>query len=108
MRHVAIGGAILFALAIIIGAFPAKAAVCGPWQTVLDGIYEEFGELPTFLGTDPKGPVMTITLNDKTGSFTIILQPNPEIMCVVGGGEKWGPAPKETHDAPMLRAGKGA
>ena len=110
MRHVAIGGAILFALAIAIGAFPVAAApACGPWEKVLDNLYSEYGELPSFIATEPgTGGVVTFTLNEKTGSFTIVRQMNPDTMCVIGGGENWGPAPKETHDAPALRSGKGA
>lgn len=108
MRHVAIGGAILVALAYTLAGYPAHAAVCGPWEAVLDEAYKSYGELPTFLGTTPQGGVMIITLNEKTGSFTVMVQPNPEVICPMGGGESWAPAPKETHDAPMLRAGKGA
>jgi len=54
MRHVAIGGAILFALAILIGAFPVAAApACGPWEKVLDNLYKTYGELPSFIATEP-------------------------------------------------------
>lgn len=106
MRHVAIGGAILFALAIIIGAFPAKAAgvQCGPWEDMLRAAFERYGELPAFISiADSNGAVLTITVNDETGTYTVLAQTDADMMCAVASGKDWRAAPEGIRNAPKTK-----
>lgn len=106
MRHVAIGGAILFALAIVFGAFLVKAAgvECGPWQDMLRAAFERYGELPAFISiADSNQAVLTVTVNDETGTYTVFAQTTAETMCAVASGKDWRPAPEGVRNAPKTK-----
>lgn len=88
----------LAALAAMIAfACPASAANldnhgCAPFADALRFIMDKNGEAPAFLAIHGSA-VLTITVNEKTGTFTVWAQRTPEIMCAVDAGEGWEPAP---------------
>lgn len=72
---------------------------CGPWQTALKVVKDAFGEIPAFLAmTD--AAVLTVTVNDKTGSWSIFAQTGPDIMCLVATGKHWEVAPDSVRNQP--------
>ena len=100
--HAAIAAAILYAIALMLGAFPARAAgvPCGPWEVMLRALYETHGEVPTYIATTTSGVVLTVTVNPETKTFTVLSQSNPDTMCMVSVGENWRDAPANVRDAP--------
>ncbi len=86
--------ALVLSLAIV---SPASAATvdahgCAPFADALRFIMDKYGEAPAFIAIS--GPsVITITVNEKTRTFTVWAQRTPEIMCAVSSGEGWEPAP---------------
>jgi hypothetical protein len=88
----------LAALAATI-AFPCSAADkldgngCGPFATALRLAMAEYGEEAAFIATTANGFVVTLTVNAKTGTWTMWGQHDAETMCLITGGEGWEPAP---------------
>ncbi|MCR4332288.1 MAG: hypothetical protein NUV34_06230 [Sulfuricaulis sp.] len=90
---------IALALAAMLAVTSAQAEPqCMPWQAALAAARAQWGELPKFVGTTKVG-VVTMTVNDADGSWTLFIQPNPEIMCVIASGRDWMPAPPSVRDA---------
>jgi len=106
--HAALAAAILYCLAVLLGVFPARAAnvPCGPWEAMLRALYERHGELPTYIATTSSGVVLTVVINPATGSFTVLSQSNPDVMCMVSVGENWREAPEGVRKAPTIKPGK--
>lgn len=85
----------LAALAALISPVEAKNTLvngCGPFAVALRLAMDQYGEAPAFIAIRGAG-VITITVNPKTGSFTVWLQRIPDIMCAVDAGEGWQVAP---------------
>jgi len=75
---------------------PAAAeSVCGPWEDMLAAIAEHDGQFPAFIATSSKGYVVVVTVNKKTGTFTIFGQPNEDTICLLDTGMGWSVAPDE-------------
>ena len=105
--HAVIAAAILYVLAILLGSIQATAAsVCGPWETLLRGLYEKHGELPAFIATTANGIVLTVTINPETKTFTVLSQSDPDTMCMISVGENWREAPEGVRKAPTIKPGK--
>ena len=78
----------------------SKPIVCGRADAILNSVYTKYGEMPVFLGEskarhpttgDIITPMVTITYNNETGSFTVFEQMPLEerLLCilVVGVGK---------------------
>ena len=76
----------------------SKPILCGRADAILNDMYKKFVEVPVFLGeskaTHPNSgkeirTIVTITLNEDTGSFTIFEQMplEPRLFCILSVGE---------------------
>jgi hypothetical protein len=103
----------LFALAALAAAMPAFATTfpgsvasavaagepdhltngCAPLAVVLRLAMAQYGEAPAFVATAGSGIVVTLTVNAKTGTWTMWGQRDAETMCLLTGGEGWQQAP---------------
>lgn len=88
---------IIAAVALVISVSSASAATldnrgCGPFADALRFVMDKYGEAPAFIAMH-RSSVITITVNEKTGTYTVWAQLSPEIMCAVDAGEGWEPAP---------------
>ena len=72
----------------------SKPVVCGRADAILNNMYTKFGERPVFLGQskalhpttgDHIVPMVTITYNNETGSFTVFEQMPLEerLLCIL-------------------------
>ena len=72
----------------------SKPVVCGRADAILNNMYTKFGERPVFLGEskalhpttgDHIVPMVTITYNNETGSFTVFEQMPLEerLLCIL-------------------------
>jgi hypothetical protein len=71
-----------------------KPVVCESTEKVFRTIVEEFGETPQWRGATPEqGTSTVLTVNTKTGSWTLI-EYTAVMACVIGVGENsssaWG------------------
>ncbi len=83
------------ALAALVSPALAKDTLtngCGPFAVALRLAMDQFGEAPAFIAIRGTS-VITITVNARTGSFTVWAQKTPDIMCAVDAGEGWQVAP---------------
>lgn len=107
LAHAVAAAAILYVLAVLFGAVPARAAAaCGPWEDVLRGPHTKYGETPAYIAVMGAGAVLTITTNEITHSFTVLSQTTPDIMCAVSAGDDWRTAPDAIRKAPTIKRGK--
>lgn len=97
----------LAALALACAPLPAFAQACFPWADALKIDHEQFGQLPAFIASTDGGAVIVLTVNEKSGAWTLWVQPNPDIMCVAATGEGWEKAPQTVIDGVKARAGRG-
>jgi len=85
---------------------PAAAeSACVPWEQTLVDIYLDYGELPTSIGV-VQGGVLILTVNPETGTFTVFIQPNEDMVCFVGAGEHWSDASQAIIDNILDKAHK--
>lgn len=70
----------------------AQLPACAPTEEYLDFLADRFGEVPAFIATTSAG-VVTVTVNDDTGTWSMLLQRRAEVVCMVSSGERWAPAP---------------
>ena len=72
----------------------SKPIVCGRADAILNSVYTKYGEMPVFLGEskarhpttgDIITPMVTITYNSETGSFTVFEQMPLEerLLCIL-------------------------
>jgi|SRR6516164_3131962 hypothetical protein len=66
---------------------------CAPLAVVLRLAMAQYGEAPAFVATAGTGVVVTLTVNAKTGTWTMWGQRDGETMCLLTGGEGWHSAP---------------
>ena len=66
---------------------------CAPLAVVLRLAMAQYGEAPAFVVTAGTGIVVTLTVNAKTGTWSMWGQRDAETMCLLAGGEGWQPAP---------------
>lgn len=73
---------------IAASAFPAAAQqMCGPHQEIVKELEEKHGESLAMLGLSVKGHIVNVYVNDKTGSFTVLLTRPDGVSCFVDAGE---------------------
>lgn len=78
---------LLTAAAYTAPAQPAQAVmVCGSEQKVLGLLYNVFDQLPIFVGPVNDNMRFIITMNDRTGSWSLLSQVNGEVCILTGGG----------------------
>ena len=65
---------------------------CAPLAVVLRLAMAEYGEAPAFIATAGSVVVVTLTVYDKTGTWTMWGQRDGETLCLLTGGEGWQPA----------------
>jgi hypothetical protein len=68
--------------------FEASVAVlCGPTSEILNTI-KEFKEENSFVGVEDAGALVTLWINQETGTYTIVKtsRTNNELSCVFGTG----------------------
>ena len=66
---------------------------CAPFAVALRLAMAQYGEAAAFIAATGNGVVVTVTLNAKTGTWTMWGQRDPATMCLLTGGEGWEPAP---------------
>lgn len=66
---------------------------CAPFAVVLRLAMSQYGESAAFVATTGNGIVVTLTINAKTGTWTMWGQRDAETMCLLTGGEGWEQAP---------------
>jgi hypothetical protein len=66
---------------------------CAPFAVALRLAMAQYGESAAFVAATGNGVVITVTVNAKTGTWTMWGQRDPETMCLLTGGEGWEPAP---------------
>jgi hypothetical protein len=103
----------LFALAALAATMPAFATTfpgpvatafaagapdhltngCASLAVVLRMAMAQYGEAPAFVATAGTGMVIALTVNAKTGTWTMWGQREPDTMCLLTGGAGWQQAP---------------
>lgn len=96
---------LLAALCLALAATFAHAAgvPCAPVADTLRGLYADYGEYPAFVAEGPGG-VTVITLNPDTGTWSMLVQPNSDVICMMATGRHWTAAPdslKPKRGVPM-------
>jgi hypothetical protein len=81
-------------------AAPLPVGKCGKWDDVLKEHYKATGELPETGGV-VQGGVLTLTLNPDTKTFSIFVQPSPEVMCAMAYGMHWTKYPDSVRLFPQ-------
>lgn len=70
------------------------AASCGTFNELADWLAADFEEYPVWISTsqssDQKPLVMTVFLNEETGTWTL-LSTNPYLTCAIASGHHWRP-----------------
>ena len=66
---------------------------CAPFAVVLRLAMSQYGESAAFVATTGNGIVVTLTINAKTGTWTMWGQHDAGTMCLLTGGEGWEQAP---------------
>lgn len=81
------------ALIMILLALPgsASAALCGPTETLLATIRETYQEVPQYIAVQG-GAVVTFTVS-PSGSWSVLMQTQSDVICLVLSGDGWGDAP---------------
>jgi hypothetical protein len=66
---------------------------CAPLAMTLRLAMAQYGESPAFVATASGGVVIMLTVNAKTGTWTMWGQRDPDTVCLLAGGEGWQAAP---------------
>ena len=66
---------------------------CAPFAVVLRLAMAQYGEAPAWIATTGNGVVVTLTINAKSGTWTMWGQRDAETTCLLTGGEGWEQAP---------------
>lgn len=65
----------------------ALAETCGPYDGVSEGLRTGYGETPRFHGlTEGSGALMVVTLNEDSGSWTVLMVRPDGFACMVAAG----------------------
>ena len=70
----------------------AQQSRCLPFKLWLDTLDSKYGERPAYIGSMGTN-VMTITVNPETGTWTVLMQPNADVSCIMAAGKNWIDAP---------------
>jgi len=63
--------------------------LCGERQEVVQKIYDVFGEIVVYRSLEEDGAMIEITLNEKTGTWSVISTHTDGQSCTVDHGEAW-------------------
>jgi hypothetical protein len=66
---------------------------CAPLATVLRLAMAEYGESAAFVAAAANGVVVTLTVNPRTGTWTMWGEKDADTACLLTGGEGWQEAP---------------
>jgi hypothetical protein len=66
---------------------------CAPFAVALRLAMAQYGEAASFIAATGNGVVVTVTVNARTGTWTLWGQRGAETMCLLTGGESWQAAP---------------
>src|SRR5437762_2240483 len=67
---------------------------CAPFAVALRLAMAQYGESAAFIAATSNGVIITLTVNAKTGTWTMWGQRDPETVCLLTGGLDWQPAPE--------------
>lgn len=67
---------------------------CAPLATALRIAMAQYGEEAAYIATTGAGVVITLTVNTKTGDWTMWGRRADDSLCLLTGGEGWQPAPE--------------
>lgn len=85
--------AILAALMLAAMACPAAAqlVVTLPRQTpaLMEKALSKYGESTIGAGIDPQQRPVTLQVNPKDGSFSVLMRAPPGVICLVAAGKGW-------------------
>lgn len=80
---------------VIAGMAAAQQMGCGPTAQIMAGLEARFGERPVVIGAMQTGSRMTLTANDDTGTWSILLlSPDGQTACMAANGDGLQAAPK--------------
>ena len=70
-------------------AIPASAQHCGPTEAIHTELTDQYGEQLQESRDDPSAPggVAELWVNHRTGTFTVLVYPQPGIACLVQAGQ---------------------
>jgi hypothetical protein len=66
---------------------------CAPFAVALRLAMSQYGEAAAFIAATGNGVVVTMTVNAKTGTWTLWGQRDADTICLLTGGEGWEAAP---------------
>ena len=75
--------------AFFVAASPAVAAHCAPREAALAVLVEDYGEQPIGGGIASQGPMLEVLVNERSGSWTVIVTTPDGRSCIVSHGEGW-------------------
>ncbi len=93
-------------VALALLSVSANASACLPWQDMLAAFKAQYGEVPAFVATASSGAVLTIVVNQTTHTYTVLVQPTADMMCVGSNGTDWAVAPASViapPEAPSIK-----
>ena len=71
-------------------AIPASAqTTCGPIEAIHTALTDQYGEQLQESRDDPRAPggVAELWINHRTGTFTVLVYPQPGVACLVQTGQ---------------------
>ena len=83
---------LVVSIVLIPGLAAAQDQQCAPERQMLAGLESEYGERPAWQGMTMDGPVM-VTVNPDTGTWTILVMPQPGMLCIGAAGDGWTSLP---------------
>lgn len=104
MKQIVLGAVVilLLALAVMVESYDANGQdglelqanpmVCVPftWDKVQRNTERNVGEVLTYQGIDVDGRLLSVLVNEETGTFTIwVLAPGAERPCMISAGKAW-------------------
>lgn len=89
------------AAALVTMCPPVLAAACGDTQAVFGALLEKYQEKPAYIADLGNGSgVLTVTISPK-GTWTMIIQHDPQTACFLAGGDGWEGAPPSLAGPPF-------
>ncbi|GAB4181973.1 MAG: hypothetical protein OHK0024_21090 [Thalassobaculales bacterium] len=80
------------ALAAWLSPAVAEPPACGPVSAMLAELHQRYGERPAVAATTGDRPLLWVA-NPATGTWSLLLQPQPGIACLIAAGQDWRVTP---------------
>ena len=93
LRAVLIVAAVTIAAVLLTFAHANASPVCMSWKTGSDQARKNYGEIASYVATTTGGAVIIVTVNLKTGTWTLWAMPTPDQACPISFGDGWEAAP---------------